>query len=53
MLINETERISDCVKSLNVISLRTILENHPFVKDVDKELERINKENKENTENTI
>jgi len=48
MLINESEKIDDCLKSLNIISLRTILENHPMVKHgVDEELKRIAEEKKD------
>lgn len=48
MLINESERIDDCLKSLNILSLETILENHPFVKKgVKDELARIKKEKEE------
>lgn len=46
MLINESERIDDCIKSLNIVSLETILEYHPFVSKhgVKEELKRLAKE---------
>jgi SPP1 family phage portal protein len=51
MLINESEKIDDCLKSLNIISLRTILENHPMVTHgVEEELKRIKEEQKIITE---
>ncbi|MBY0755036.1 phage portal protein [Clostridium sardiniense] len=42
--INEAETISNCVESKGVISNKTILANHPWVKDVEVELEQLNKE---------
>lgn len=51
MLINESEMIDDCIKSLNIISLETILEYHPMVKHgVKEELRRIKKEKEEAAE---
>jgi SPP1 family phage portal protein len=49
MLINENERIDDCIKSLNIVSLETILEYHPFVSKhgVKEELKRLKKEKEE------
>lgn len=46
-IFNTDEKIKNCIDSLGVISLRTILENHPFVVDVEEELRRIKKENEE------
>jgi len=40
MIINEAEMITNVQSSLGILSNRTILENHPYVHDVDKELER-------------
>lgn len=40
-IINESETISNVNASKGVISDRTAIENHPWVKDVDKELEAI------------
>ncbi len=48
MLINESERIDDCLKSLNMLSLKTILEAHPLVKHgVEEELKRLEEEKKQ------
>lgn len=44
--INESQAITDCQNSMGVISHKTIVSNHPWVKDVDKELEQIEQENK-------
>lgn len=43
-LLNTTETIADLATSYDMLSRQTILENHPLVKDVQKELERINEE---------
>lgn len=44
ILINETEAIDSCVKSVGILSDETIIEQHPWVDDVQKELERIKKQ---------
>ena len=44
IIINEMEVIEMCQKSRSIISEHTILENHPWVNDVDKEKELIQKE---------
>ena len=44
MIISESDAIADCVKSGGVLSRRTILENHPWVTDAARELERIGAE---------
>ncbi len=46
MLMNEGEAIENCVKSVGIISNETIVAQHPWVDDVQRELERIKKENK-------
>ena len=47
ILINETEAIDSCVKSVGILSDESILEQHPWVDDVQKELERIKKQKEE------
>lgn len=47
MLINETEVIENCVKSIDILSDETIVAQHPWVTDVQKELERIKKQKEE------
>ncbi|NFG22681.1 phage portal protein [Clostridium botulinum] len=44
ILINETESISNCQNSVGILSDETIVGQHPWVKDVNKELERKKKE---------
>lgn len=44
IIINETEAITNCKNSTGIISEQTIIANHPFVKDVDAELELVQKE---------
>lgn len=44
ILINETEVIENCEKSAGVLSDETIVANHPWVDDPQKELERKNAE---------
>ena len=41
MIINETQAVENCINSIGMVSDETILANHPFVKDVQQELERI------------
>ncbi|MDD3840770.1 MAG: phage portal protein [Clostridia bacterium] len=45
--INETEAINNCINSQDVISQETIVANHPWVNDVEGELERLKKEKEE------
>lgn len=41
ILINESETIENCSKSVGVLSEETILTNHPWVTDVKSELDRV------------
>jgi len=41
VLVNESETIDNCQKSMDILSLETILSMHPWVEDVQKELDRI------------
>ena len=45
--VNETDTITNCKNSAGVVSQRTIVANHPWVKDPDKEIEQIQKEQAE------
>ena len=40
IIINEEQAIEDCVKSQGILSRRTVVENHPWVTDVEEELHR-------------
>ena len=40
ILINESESISNCQASVGILSNESVVEQHPWVKDVQKELER-------------
>ena len=44
VLINETESIENCQKSVGILSDETIVSQHPWTSDVKKELQRIKKE---------
>ena len=44
VMVNETDTVTNCVNSLDILSRRTILENHPFVRSVDVEIERLEQE---------
>lgn len=44
MPVNESEVIDDCIKSLGILSRETAVEQHPWVTDTEKELERVKKE---------
>lgn len=48
ILINESEAIDNCVKSLNVISRETVLSKHPWVENLEREIVRI--KNQETTD---
>jgi SPP1 family phage portal protein len=47
ILINESEVIENCSKSAGIISNETIVEQHPWTKDAQTELERLKKEKEE------
>lgn len=44
--INESQTITDCQNSKGIISNKTIIANHPYVKGVEEEIKQIEKENK-------
>lgn len=44
IMINESEAIANCAKSIGILSNETIVEQHPWTKDAKKELERLQKE---------
>lgn len=44
--INESQAITDCQNSKGIISDKTIISNHPWVEDADKEIEQIEEKNK-------
>lgn len=44
VLVNETESIKNCVQSKGILSDETILYQHPWTSDVEKELRRLKKE---------
>ena len=44
VMVNETDTVTNCVNSLDILSRRTILENHPFVRSVDVEIDRLEAE---------
>lgn len=44
MIINEAEKIDMAVKSTGIVSDETIVSNHPWVEDVNDELERLKKQ---------
>ena len=41
ILINETQSIENCAKSVGILSDETIISMHPWVKDVKAEMEKI------------
>lgn len=46
--INESQAITDCQNSKGIISDKTIIVNHPWVNDVEQEMQQIEQENKSN-----
>lgn len=47
MVISETELIDNCTKSVGLLSDETIIARHPWIDDVQAEMERIKKEKEE------
>lgn len=47
IIINESEAITNCRNSAGIISEQTVVANHPFVKDVEAELKRLEAEQQE------
>ena len=47
MITNESEKITNCKNSEGQVSRKSILANHPFVKDIDAELEQLKAEEEE------
>ncbi|MCD8637698.1 phage portal protein, partial [Clostridioides difficile] len=45
--INEAEKIDMAAKSTGIVSDETIVSNHPWVEDVNDELERLKKQKEE------
>lgn len=50
VMMNESEAIQNCVSSSGIISDETILAMHPWVKDVELELDRLKKKQEEDME---
>ncbi|MFM1538803.1 phage portal protein [Helcococcus bovis] len=48
--LNETETIQNCNNSRGIISEETIIANHPWVRDVSSEIEKLKKEKEESGE---
>lgn len=44
MIVNESEIINNCKNSVGIVSDETIVANHPYTKDVQKELDKIKKQ---------
>ena len=44
IMMNENEIIDSCQKSMGILSHETIIGQHPWVSDVEQEMERIRKE---------
>lgn len=47
ILINETEAINNCATSMDILSEKSVIEQHPWVKDVQEELDRKKEERTE------
>ncbi len=41
ILINESDAIDNCIKSKELLSLETVVAQHPWIDDINKEMERI------------
>lgn len=53
ILLNESEAIDNCIKSLSIISQETATARHPWVPDVQAELKRKKKESRSGYERTL
>lgn len=47
MPVNETDTVTNCKNSAGIISQRTIVANHPWVKDPEEEIKQLEKERQE------
>lgn len=47
MMMNESEVIDNCSKSVGILSNETVIGQHPWITDVDKELQRLKDEKQE------
>lgn len=47
VLVNESETINNCKASVGIVSQKTILSQHPWVSNVDKEIEQLKEEGTE------
>lgn len=50
VLVNESETIDNCQKSMDILSLETVLSMHPWVDDVQKELDRLEEQKQKEQE---
>lgn len=50
MIKNDKELADMCASGMGILSQRTILKNHPFVEDPEKEIEQLEKEREQNLE---
>lgn len=50
ILVNESQTIDNCAKSLGILSDETIISQHPWVKDPLEEIKKIKKQKDEETE---
>lgn len=48
IMLNTSEDITNCKNSVGLLSMKTILAHHPFVTDVDAEMDQIEEEKQEN-----
>ena len=44
ILINETEAINNCIKSMDILSKETVISQHPWVSNIKQELNKLNKQ---------
>lgn len=47
IIINDSEKVEMCQKSIGIISNKTIIQNHPFVQNYDEEVKNIEEEKEE------
>ena len=50
IIISESDAVAQCSESAGMLSRRTVLENHPWVVNVEEELDRLQQEAEEKQE---
>lgn len=52
-IVNESDIITDIRNSVGIISNETLIKNHPYVSDIQEEMENLNREKKQNIDDYV